>query len=114
MKVLSVATLLLLVPMAAGADSARTPEQAAADLGRLIHQAIVAKLPPVIEDSSGWGHTIPLPNRVLLPRLRRTLVPVGERMEVPDGPWRKAGACAWKTPSATCKCASAASSGWKG
>jgi hypothetical protein len=58
-------------------------------LARLLHQAVTAKLPKVYEDTSGWGHTIPLPDRVRLPRARRTIVEVDGRLEVPDGFWRK-------------------------
>jgi hypothetical protein len=83
--------VLLLAPVAAAAQPAAPPadEAAGAPLARLIHTAIVAKLPPVFEDRSAWGHTIPLPDRVRFPRLRRTVVPVGDHMEVPDGTWRK-------------------------
>ncbi len=78
-----------LVLLLAAVPAARADEPAAAGLERLIHRAIVTKMPPVFEDKSGWGHTIPLPDRLRFPRLRRTLVQVGDHMEVPDGPWRK-------------------------
>jgi len=81
--------ILLLTPLAGAAETAPAQEAAAAELARLIHKAIVAKMPPVYEDRSAWGHTIPLPDRLIVPRLKRTLLQVGERMEVPDGPWRK-------------------------
>jgi hypothetical protein len=84
--------LLLLAPVPLAAQTASpdpVDEVAAADLTRLIHKAIVAHMPPVYEDRSGWGRTIPLPERVLAPRLKRALVPVGDHMEVPDGPWHK-------------------------
>ncbi|HKI34576.1 MAG TPA: hypothetical protein VKA46_22160 [Gemmataceae bacterium] len=83
---------LLLAPVPLAAQTAPSPpsqEAARADLARLIHKAIVSKLPPAYEDRSGWGHTVPLPDRLRLPRARRTLVQVGDRLEVPDGPWRK-------------------------
>jgi len=83
---------LLLAPVPLAAQTAPSPpsqEAAQADLARLIHKAIVSKLPPAYEDRSGWGHTVPLPDRLRLPRARRTLVQVGDRLEVPDGPWRK-------------------------
>jgi len=71
------------------AGSARAEEPATADLARLIHKLVVAKVPATYEDTSGWGHTAPLPERLRLPRIRRTLVQVGDHMEAPDGPWRK-------------------------
>jgi hypothetical protein len=84
--------VLLLAPLPPGAQPASdapADEPAGAPLARLIHAAIVSKLPPVYENHSGWGHTVPMPERVRLPRLRRTVVQVGDHLEVPDGPWRK-------------------------
>jgi hypothetical protein len=83
---------LLLLPASVSAQSAQNRPAdpiAGAPLAHLIRTAILAKLPPVFEDRSGWGRTIPVPERVRFPRLRRTVMPVGDRMEVPDGPWRK-------------------------
>jgi hypothetical protein len=84
----------LLLLLAAGPIAAQTAPSArdeapSAELERLIHKAIAAKLDKVYEDDSGWGHTVPLPDNLRRPRLRRTVVKVGDRMEVPDGPWRK-------------------------
>src|SRR5262249_8168182 len=82
--------VLLLAPASLAAQENRPADKSAGEpLAQPIPTAIVAKLPPVFEDRSGWGHTIPLPDRVRLPRLRRTVVEVGGHMEVPDGPWRK-------------------------
>jgi hypothetical protein len=84
--------LLLLAPIPVAAQAPPSPpadKVAAADLARLIHKAVVAKMPRVYEDKSGWGHTVPLPDRLRFPRLRRTVVEVGDHMEVPDSPWRK-------------------------
>ncbi len=79
--------LLLLAPLAAAASP---EEEAAADnLARLIHGAIMMRLPPVFEDRSGWGQTVLPPPRMRLPRLRRAVVEVDGHLEVPDGPWRK-------------------------
>jgi hypothetical protein len=68
---------------------ARADDDAGADLARLIHKAVVAKVPGVYEDKSAWGQTVPLPERVRFPRLKRTTVQVGDHLEVPDGTWRK-------------------------
>ena len=90
MKVLPCLTALLLIaPLVRAADAPSAEDKAMADLGRLIRKAIVAKAPPPYEDASGWGHTIPLPERLVAPRLKRTFVVVGDHKEVPDGPWRK-------------------------
>jgi hypothetical protein len=84
--------LLLLAPISALAETTPAPserEAATAELSRLIHDAVAAKLPRVHEIDGGWGHTAPLPERLRAPRLRRTVVQVGDKMEAPDGPWRK-------------------------
>src|SRR4051794_3401866 len=65
------------------------PEDPGAELSRLIHKAVVAKLPKVFEDDSGWGRTIPLPDHLRRPRLRRTIIDVDGHPEVPDGTWTK-------------------------
>jgi hypothetical protein len=79
--------LAVLAPVARAASPA---EEAAADhLGRLIHSAIAQRIPPVFEDHSGWGRTVPPPERMRLPRLRRAAVEVDGRLEVPDGPWHR-------------------------
>jgi hypothetical protein len=76
--------LLLLTPAPLAAQTTPTD-----DLERLLHKLVVTRLPPVYENASEWGHTVPLPERLRLPRLRRTVVPAGDRMELPDGTWRK-------------------------
>ena len=86
---MKIATWLSCLVLLFASVSASADEPATADLARLIHKLVVAKLPAVHEDASAWGHTAPLPERLRLPRLRRTLVQVGDHMEAPDGPWRK-------------------------
>src|SRR5207253_820622 len=60
-----------------------------ADLARRIHQAVVAKMPRQYEDLSEWGKTIPPPPALRFPRLRRTVVRVGDRYELPHGSWKR-------------------------
>jgi hypothetical protein len=84
--------LLLLTAAPLAAQTVPPPpveEEPTAPLARVIHKIIVAKLPPVYENAADWGRTVPLPERMILPRLRRTVVQVGDRLEVPDGPWRR-------------------------
>ncbi|HEX5272282.1 MAG TPA: hypothetical protein VFW33_17415 [Gemmataceae bacterium] len=82
--------VLLLIPAPLAAQTAAPPDPAAtADLARLIHKLIVARLPPAYENAADWGQTVPLPERLRAPRLRRTVVQVGDHVEVPDGTWRK-------------------------
>jgi hypothetical protein len=58
------------------------------ELSRLIHKVVAGQVPKAIEDNSGWGKTIPIPEDLKLPKLR-TVVKVGDRMELPHGLWRK-------------------------
>src|SRR4051812_39594124 len=80
----SVVCLLFALPPARGGD-----KPAQADLAARIHQAVVAKMPRQYEDLSEWGKTIPPPPAVRFPRLRRTLIKVGDHYELPDGTWRR-------------------------
>lgn len=59
------------------------------ELSKLIHQAVVEKAPKVYEDRSEWGKTIPAPDVVRFPRLKRVMIQNGDRMEVPDGTWKR-------------------------
>jgi hypothetical protein len=82
--------VLLLTPAPVAAQTDPPADEAAtAELARLIHKMIVARMLPVYENASEWGHTAPLPERLRLPRLRRTVVQVGDHMEAPDGTWRR-------------------------
>jgi hypothetical protein len=58
------------------------------DFSRLVHSIVVKELPKEIEDTSGWGGTIPYEPNLPLPRLRR-VVKVGDKLEMPHGTWRK-------------------------
>jgi hypothetical protein len=59
------------------------------ELARLIHKSMAAKMPRDFEDKSAWGRTVPLPERVRRPGLRRVIIEVDGKPEVPDGNWRK-------------------------
>lgn len=75
--------------LASGAAARAEEKPAYADLARRIKEAVVAKMPRQYEDLSGWGKTIPPPPAVRFPRLKRTLVRVGDRYEVPHGTWKR-------------------------
>jgi hypothetical protein len=92
MRVVKWSPLLALVPLAFGAEPSPGPPRAdnpAAELERLIHKMVVAKLPEEIEEKSGWGRMIPLPPVLRRPNLPRTVVQVDGAPMVPDGLWRK-------------------------
>jgi hypothetical protein len=57
-------------------------------LSRLLHKIVVSQLPEVFQDDTGWGRTIPLPERLRLMRLRKVIL-VNGQPEVPHGNWRK-------------------------
>jgi hypothetical protein len=63
------------------------PDYAA--LAAQIKKAVLARMPKEYEDLSEWGQTIPLPTDVRFPRLRRTVIRKGDRLEVPHGVWRR-------------------------
>ena len=58
-------------------------------LAAQIKKAVLARMPKEFEDLSEWGQTIPLPNDVRFPRLRRAVVKKGDRYEVPHGVWKR-------------------------
>jgi hypothetical protein len=83
--VLSGVVCLLGFCVGAGAEE----KPAGAALARLIHQAVVAKVPRQYEDLADWGKTIPPPDKVRFPRLKRTYIQVGDHYEVPHGTWKR-------------------------
>src|SRR5438128_774509 len=87
-RVLWLAGLLAgLTPPLAAADEPKPPVKAEhAELARLIHAAIVPKLPKEFEDRSAWGRTIPDPGNLKLSGLR-TRVKVGDKEELAHGSW---------------------------
>src|SRR6267143_2151834 len=59
------------------------------ELSRLIQRIVVGQIPKVIEDNSGWSGSVPVPANLKLPRLKRELIKVGDRWELPHGFWHK-------------------------
>ncbi len=83
---------LALAPLVLAAEPSSLPppkDNPAAELERLIHKTVVAKLPEVIEENSGWGGMVPLPPVLRRPNLPRTVVNVDGKPMVPDGAWRR-------------------------
>lgn len=81
---LTLGMILLAAPAARAEDK---PEYT--DLARLIHSTLVPQVPRQYEDRTDWGKTIPLQANLRLPRVRRTIIQVGDRMETPHGPWKR-------------------------
>lgn len=90
----SLPALFLLGGLLTGGAAADQPPRSEgkdryAVLSRLIHKTLAGRLARVHEDASGWGQTIPVPEKLRRPRLRRTYVKVGDHTELPQGTWRK-------------------------
>jgi hypothetical protein len=91
--ILSLAFNCLSLSVVAGDEpaepKAKKDDERFAALSRLIHKSVVGQMPKVYEDASGWGQTIPIPDKLLRPNLRRTKVKVADHWELPQGTWRK-------------------------
>jgi hypothetical protein len=85
--------ILAILPFSLSAQEKPAPEkptpQDYTTFAKLIHSTVVKQLPKEgFEDLSGWGQTIPAPDKLPLPALR-TFIKVGNKLEVPHGTWRK-------------------------
>jgi hypothetical protein len=77
-----------MLPPASGEEKPAPIQGDYAGLSRLIHKVVVGQLPKVYEQQAGWGQTIPIAEGLRL-RARRTVVRVGDHLEMPHGTWRK-------------------------
>jgi hypothetical protein len=82
--------VLSLAALSVAAQPAPPPkeEDPGAELARLIHKSMTAKMPRSFEDKSNWGRTVPL-DTVRRPGVRRVIIEVDGKPEVPEGNWRK-------------------------
>src|SRR5262249_21568836 len=86
---LALTTVGVLLPLAAGGEPGGKGAKADyTELSRLIHKVMVSQMPKVIEDDSEWGKTVPVPPKLPLAGMRKTVV-VGNRKELPHGLWQK-------------------------
>ena len=74
--------------LVSGADCTAA-ESARTDFATYVKRLVAANVPKQFEDLSEWGATIPAPAAVRFPRLKRTVIKVGDRFEVPHGTWRR-------------------------
>jgi hypothetical protein len=85
----AVAVGLIALVAAAPDDNGKTAKKPDyAEMSKMIQKLAADKMPRMIEDTSGWGQTVPIPEKLRAPGLRKT-VRVGNRMELPHGLWRK-------------------------
>jgi hypothetical protein len=80
------ALMVAVFALAGGARAADREEEE--QFARLIHAAVVAKMPPQFEERTNWGQTTPIMDGVRLPN-RRTRIKVGDREEWPHGAWNR-------------------------
>lgn len=83
---LALVALGTFLPLSPGGEPAKGGDYTA--LSRLIQKMMAGQLPKVFEHDSNWGQTVPIPEKLALPRLR-TVVKVGDRDELPHGLWRR-------------------------
>ena len=79
--------ILALVPLGLAAGE-KQPKQEYVEFSRLVHRIVVSQMPKEFVDDSGWGQTIPAPEKLPFPLLRK-YVKVGDKLEVPHGTWRR-------------------------
>jgi hypothetical protein len=91
-------TVIVAGSLVAGDEPRKSDAKDYAEFSKLIHTMVVKQLPKVIEDNSGWGKTVPIPEKLAFPKLKRTMIKVGDKYELPDGLWRKVKA--WMTDPA--------------
>jgi hypothetical protein len=82
-----VAACVLAAPLLAWAGESPTKDDYA-DLSRLIHKMVVKQVPREHEERFNWGATVPIPEKLPLPKAR-TYLKVGDHLELPHGAWRK-------------------------
>src|SRR5262245_24015607 len=84
---LSTLTTLALLPALAAPPPVAKADPRYQALAKRIHKLVARDLKKPFEDRSGWGATIPIPPRLPFPRLKRTVVMVNGKPQLPDGPW---------------------------
>jgi hypothetical protein len=85
----SVVFCLAFWALAAGGEPAAKDKDKYAEFSKLLHKIALKQIPNYLEDNTGWGQTVPIPEKVRFPNLRRTTVKVKDRLEFPHGLWRK-------------------------
>jgi hypothetical protein len=90
-KMIAAALIILaFLSLAQADDPAKTDKdkEKFAEFSKLIHKIALKQVPNYLEDNSGWGQTVPIPDKLRFPNLRTT-IKVKNRLELPHGLWRK-------------------------
>jgi hypothetical protein len=59
------------------------------ELSKLLHKMVVKQVPREHEEKIDWGTSIPVPDKLFAPGLKRTYVKVGDRQELAHGNWKR-------------------------
>ncbi|MCI0378359.1 MAG: hypothetical protein L0215_12190 [Gemmataceae bacterium] len=76
-------------PLKSGSKPRPAENRDYSEFAKIIHAMVVKEIPKEYEDLSGWGLTIPFPDKVVFGGLKRVAVKVGDRVEVPHGLWKR-------------------------
>ena len=79
--------LVLALPLAVPASEG--PKDEFPELSRLLHKMVVKQAPREVEHKMDWGKSVPAPEKLRLPKVPRTTVKVGDRMELAHGGWKR-------------------------
>ena len=86
--VASLAFLVFAIPLLAQ-DPAPAAKPDLEPLSKMIRDAVLKQAPKSFEDTSGWGLSKPIPPKLRLPNLPRTVIKVGDHDQLAHGSWRR-------------------------
>ena len=75
--------------LAGNAQEPAPAKQEFADLSRLIHKMVLKQVPREHEEKIDWNKSIPVPERLVFPKLPRTWVQVGNEKQLAHGTWKR-------------------------
>lgn len=84
--------LLLVAPLVLGADEKNAKPAEKPDfteLSKKIQQEVLPQIPKSWEDTSEWGQTIPVHNKLSAPKLTRVVLKKDGKDEFPHGGWKR-------------------------
>jgi hypothetical protein len=79
--------VLAILPASFAGEKTQTKDDYV-EFSKVVHKIVVKQLPKEVEDTSGWGQMMEIPNNLPLMALRK-VVKVGDHLEAPHGTWRK-------------------------
>jgi hypothetical protein len=86
----TLATILLAIPLLAQEPApAPLAKQDLEPISKMIRESVLKQVPKSFEDNSGWNLSKPIPAKIRLPGLPRTLIRVGDHDEIAHGSWRR-------------------------